>query len=186
MLRRNPRGDRPEVAAGAFVDPTAILCGRVIVAEDAFIGPYAVVRADETDGEGRLEPIRIGPGANLQDGVVVHSLSGAAVTVGARATVAHRAIVHGPCVIGDGVFVGFNSVLFDCTVGAETVIRHNVVIEGCRVPDRVHVPSAALVRSETDLAGLPRVTGADRAFAEEVAATNVGFARAYGMFAAEF
>ena len=99
------------------------------------------------------------------------------MTVGARATVAHRAIVHGPCVIGDGVFVGFNSVLFDCTVGAETVIRHNAVIEGCRVPDRVHVPSAALVRSAADLAGLP--------FAGEVAATNVGFARAYGKLAAE-
>lgn len=39
MLRPNPRGDYPVVAESAFVDPTAILCGHVIVEDDVFIGP---------------------------------------------------------------------------------------------------------------------------------------------------
>lgn len=64
MLRPNPRGDFPVVAAIAFVDPTAILCGHVIVEGDVFIGPYAVIRADEADENGHVEPIRIGSGAD--------------------------------------------------------------------------------------------------------------------------
>ena len=49
MIRKNPRGDLPQIHPGAFVDPTAILCGLVIVEENVFIGPYAVIRADEMD-----------------------------------------------------------------------------------------------------------------------------------------
>ena len=55
MIRKNPRGDLPVVHDSAFVDPTAILCGRVIVNENVFIGPHAVIRADEVDGEGNME-----------------------------------------------------------------------------------------------------------------------------------
>ena len=89
MIRKNPRGDLPVVDASAFVDPTAILCGRVIVRENVFIGPYAVIRADEVDAEGHMEPIVIGAHSNIQDGVVIHSKSGAAVTIGERSSIAH-------------------------------------------------------------------------------------------------
>jgi carbonic anhydrase/acetyltransferase-like protein (isoleucine patch superfamily) len=54
MIRKNPRGDWPVVAASAFVDPTAILCGKVIVGENVFIGPYAVIRADEVNEAGDM------------------------------------------------------------------------------------------------------------------------------------
>ncbi|WP_413615376.1 hypothetical protein MRB56_21800 [Halomonas cupida] len=55
MIRKNPNGDLPQIHPSSFVDPTAILCGRVIVEENAFIGPYAVIRADEVDAEGQVE-----------------------------------------------------------------------------------------------------------------------------------
>jgi carbonic anhydrase/acetyltransferase-like protein (isoleucine patch superfamily) len=99
MIRKNPRGDLPEVHESAFVDPTAILCGRVIVCENVFIGPYVVIRADEVDANGHMEPIVIGAHSNIQDGVVIHSKSGAAVTIGERTSIAHRAIVHGVIVL---------------------------------------------------------------------------------------
>ena len=99
MIRRNPRGDLPVVHDSAFVDPTAILCGRVVIHENVFIGPYAVIRADEVDANGHMEPIVIGAHSNIQDGVVIHSKSGAAVTIGERTSIAHRAIVHGPCTV---------------------------------------------------------------------------------------
>ncbi len=54
MLRKNPSGDLPQVHESAYVDHTAILCGKVIVHENVFIGPYAVIRADEVDGSGDL------------------------------------------------------------------------------------------------------------------------------------
>jgi carbonic anhydrase/acetyltransferase-like protein (isoleucine patch superfamily) len=31
MIRKNPRGDLPRIHPSAFVDPTAILCGLVVV-----------------------------------------------------------------------------------------------------------------------------------------------------------
>lgn len=179
MIRCNPRGDWPQVAATAFLDPTAILCGLVIVEDDVFIGPYAVIRADETDADGRIQPVRIGRGSNLQDGVVIHSKDGAAVSIGARTSIAHRAIVHGPCTVGDAVFVGFNSVLFNCEVGDGAVIRHNAVIEGCRLPPGFHVPSTTTVHSDADLARIAQVTIDVAAFSESVAKTNVSLAQAY-------
>lgn len=179
MIRRNPRGDWPEVSEGAFIDPTAIICGRVIIEDDVFIGPYAVIRADETTADGNIEPILIRHASNIQDGVVIHSKSGAAVTIGTRTSIAHRSIVHGPCTIGDDVFIGFNSVLFNCSVGSGSVVRHNSVIEGCNLPPGFHVPSTTTVHSDSDLNGIPQVTVDVTAFSEDVAATNVGLAQAY-------
>lgn len=179
MIRRNPRGDWPEVAESAFIDPTAIICGRVSVEDDVFIGPYAVIRADETDENRHIEWIRIGHGSNIQDGVVIHSKSGAAVAIGSRTSVAHRSIVHGPCRVGDNVFIGFNSVLFNCTIGDGAVVRHNAVVEGCHLPAGFHVPSTTTVHSDLDLGNIPQVTPDVSAFSEDVAATNVSLARAY-------
>lgn len=116
MIRKNPLADVPVIHESAFVDPTAILCGMVIVEENVFIGPYAVSRADEVDDSGNMEPIRRGASSNIQDGVVIHSKYDAAVTIGLHTSIAHRAIVHGPCTVGDHVFIGFNSVLFNCIV----------------------------------------------------------------------
>ena len=48
-------------------DPTAILCGRAVVLENVFIGPYAVIRADEVDANGHMEAIVIGAHSNIQD-----------------------------------------------------------------------------------------------------------------------
>jgi carbonic anhydrase/acetyltransferase-like protein (isoleucine patch superfamily) len=179
VIRRNPRGDWPEIAENAFIDPTAIICGRVIIEDDVFIGPYAVIRADEVDESGSMEPILIRKASNIQDGVVIHSRSGAAVTIGTRTSIAHRSIVHGPCTIGDDVFVGFNSVLFNCSVGSGSVIRHNSVVEDCRLPPGFHVPSTTTVHSDLDLKNIPQVTIDVAAFSEGVATTNVGLAQAY-------
>ncbi|KWV14170.1 carbonate dehydratase [Xanthomonas translucens pv. translucens] len=172
MIRRNPRGDLPVVDESAFVDPTAILCGRVIVAAHVFIGPYAVIRADETDADGGIEPIHIGAYANIQDGVVIHSKAGAAVLIGARTSIAHRAIVHGPCTVGERVFIGFNSVLFNCEVGDGCVVRHNAVVDGCDLPPGFYVPSTERIGQRTDLSKIARVSVAATEFSEEVAATN--------------
>ncbi len=80
---------------------TAIICGKVIIDEHVFVGPYAVIRADEVNAAGDMEPIRIGSHSNIQDGVVIHSKSGAAVTIGSCTSIAQRSIIHGPCTVGD-------------------------------------------------------------------------------------
>ena len=186
MIRKNPSGDLPVVAVSAFVDPTAILCGKVVVEDDVFIGPYAVIRADETDEHGNMEPIVIGAGSNIQDGVVIHSRDGAPVTVGKRVSIAHRAIVHGPCAVGDACFIGFNAVLYNCELGNGCVVRHNSVVEGVDLPDSFHVPATMSVHSETDLASIPRITPDERGFSESVVKMNNHFAKAYKKLQNEF
>ena len=186
VIRRNPRGDLPQVHESAFVDPTAILCGKVVVHENVFIGPYAVIRADEVDAQGHMEPIVIGAHSNIQDGVVIHSKSGAAVTIGERTSIAHRAIVHGPCTVGDGVFIGFNSVLFNCTVEAGCVVRHNAVVDGCHLPANFYVPSTERIGPQTDLSTISKVTVQASEFSEDVARTNNELVQGYKRIQNEF
>lgn len=186
MIRRNPSGHLPIVHETAFVDPTAILCGRVIVEENVFIGPYAVIRADEVDENGEMEPIVIGANSNIQDGVVIHCKAGGGVTIGRNTSIAHRSIVHGPCTVGNQVFVGFNSVLFNCTVGDGSVIRHNSVVEGCTVPPGFYIPSTVDIHSNDELAKIERVTPDVAGFSESVAQANNALVKGYKRIRNEF
>lgn len=186
MIRKNPSGDLPVVHETAFVDPTAILCGKVIVEENVFIGPYAVIRADEVDEHGGMEPIVIGAGSNIQDGVIIHCKSGGGVTIGRNSSIAHRSIVHGPCTVGDNVFVGFNSVLFNCTVGEGSVVRHNSVVEGCGVPPGFYIPSTSDVHSDADLANIHPVSRDAASFSESVVEANHTLVKGYNRIRNEF
>jgi carbonic anhydrase/acetyltransferase-like protein (isoleucine patch superfamily) len=186
MIRRNPNGDVPVVHQSAFVDPTAILCGKVIVEENVFIGPYAVIRADEVNGEGDMEPIVIGAGSNIQDGVVIHCKAGGGVVIGKESSIAHRSIVHGPCRVGDHVFIGFNSVLYNCVVGDGSVVRHNAVVEGCTVPPGFYIPSTTNIHNDEELARIEPVTRDQADFSESVAQANLELVRGYKRIRNEF
>jgi carbonic anhydrase/acetyltransferase-like protein (isoleucine patch superfamily) len=186
MIRRNPSGHLPVVHDSAFVDPTAILCGKVIVEENVFIGPYAVIRADEVDERGEMEPIIIGAHSNIQDGVVIHCKAGGGVTIGRSTSIAHRSIVHGPCTVGNNVFVGFNSVLFNCIVGEGSVVRHNSVVEGCTVPPGFYIPSTANIHSDDDLASIEPVSPQAADFSESVAQANNELVKGYKRIRNEF
>lgn len=186
MIRRNPSGDLPTVHDTAFVDPTAILCGKIIVHENVFIGPYAVIRADEVDENGEMDPIIIGAHSNIQDGVVIHSKAGGIVEVGEYTSIAHRSIVHGPCRVGNRVFIGFNSVLFDCVVGDGSVVRHNSVVEHCTVPAGFYIPSTSNVHSDTELAKIEPVTPDAADFSESVANANNELVKGYKRIRNEF
>lgn len=186
MIRKNPSGHLPVIAESAYVDKTAIICGKVIIHDNVFVGPYAVIRADEVDASGDMQPIVIGANSNIQDGVVIHSKSGAAVTIGEHTSIAHRSIIHGPCSVGNRVFIGFNSVLFNCAVGDGCVVRHNAVVDGCDLPAGFHVTSTQRIGPKTDLASLPRVSVSASEFSEDVAHTNIDLVRGYKALQNEF
>lgn len=186
MIRKNPSGDLPVIHESAFVDPTAIICGKVFINENVFIGPYAVIRADEVNADGEMDPIIIGANSNIQDGVVIHSKSGALVQIGEHTSIAHRSIVHGPCIVGDNVFIGFNSVLFNCTVKRRCVVRHNSVVDGAQLPEGFYVPSTTYINAKTDLDTIPRVTAAASDFSEDVARTNIELVKGYKKISNEF
>lgn len=186
MLRKNPSGHLPVIDQSAYVDQTAIICGKVIVHENVFIGPYAVIRADETNENGEMEPIIIGANSNIQDGVVIHSKAGALVVIGENTSIAHRSIIHGPCEIGHHVFVGFNSVIFNCKVGNHSAIRHNAVVDGRDLPNHFYVPAMSYINSKTNLNQYPPVDIFISEFSESVVSTNIELVKGYKALHNEF
>lgn len=186
MLRKNPNGDFPTISEHAYIDNTAIICGKVIIEDHVFVGPYAVIRADELNEKGDMEPIIIKQESNIQDGVVIHSKAGAKVVIGKRTSIAHRAIVHGPCHIGDNVFIGFNAVVFNCQIGDHCVVRHNAVVDGCDLPANFHVPSTTQIGPGFDLNSITRVEPNMRDFSESVIQANRYLVEGYKKLNNEF
>lgn len=183
MIRKNPRGDLPQIHESAYVDQSAIICGKVIIEENLFVGPYAVIRADEVNADGDLAPIRIRVHSN---GVVIHSKSGALVDIGEHTSIAHRSILHGPSVVGNNVFLGFNSVVFNCSIGDGCVIRHNAVVDGTDLPPGFYVSSTLCIGPKTDLSTVPRVPQEATEFSEDVLRTNHELVQGYKKLQNEF
>jgi phenylacetic acid degradation protein len=108
-------GITPVVHPSAFVHPSAVLIGDVIVGARAYIGPCACLRGD-------FGRIVVEEGANIQDTCMLHGFPGKDTVVGAEATIGHGAVLHG-CVIGRGALVGMNCVVNDnAEVGEDAVV----------------------------------------------------------------
>jgi carbonic anhydrase/acetyltransferase-like protein (isoleucine patch superfamily) len=123
------RGKAPRVAATAFVAPTAILIGDVVVGEESSIWFGAVLRADNGT-------IRIGARSSIEDNAVIHASEGGSVVVGSDVTVGHCAVLD-DCTVRDGALIGSNAVILNgAVVGANTLIAAgSVVTVDERVPE---------------------------------------------------
>ena len=108
-------GITPVVDPSAFVHPSAVLIGDVIVAARAYVGPCACLRGD-------FGRIVVEEGANVQDSCLLHGFQGKDTVVGAEATVGHGAVLHG-CVVRRGALIGMNAVVNDnAEVGEEAMV----------------------------------------------------------------
>lgn len=116
----------PTLREGAWAAPTADLIGDVRLGARASAWFGAVIRADNT-------PILIGDESNVQDGAIGHSDPGAPLTIGARVTVGHQAILHG-CIIADDCLIGMGArVLNGAFLGPESLVGAGALVtEGKR------------------------------------------------------
>jgi carbonic anhydrase/acetyltransferase-like protein (isoleucine patch superfamily) len=178
MIQRNHAGDMPRVDGTAFVHPSAVVIGNVQIGEKVYVGPNAVIRADEPCPEGTVKAIVIESEVNIQDGVIIHALGGSPVRIRKGASLAHGAVVHGPCDVGENCFIGFKSVVFKATLGKGVVVLHQSLVEGVSIEDGMHVPSMTAVLTEEDLRKLPQATPELSAFADKVRKVNVFLAKA--------
>jgi len=117
----------PVVDPSAFVHPTAVLIGDVIVGPRCYVGPAASLRGDF----GRLI---LEEGSNLQDTCVMHGFPGTETVIGVDGHVGHGAVLHG-CRLGRNAMVGMNAVIMDgaeigesSIVAALTFVRANTII----------------------------------------------------------
>ena len=124
-------GVKPVVDPTAYIHPTAVLIGDVIIGPKCFVGPCAVLRGDI----GRLI---MKEGSNMQDTCVVHSFPGDDTIVEENGHIGHGAILHG-CIIKRNAMVGMNAVVMDNAVIGENsfVAAMAFVKAGTIVPPNV-------------------------------------------------
>lgn len=123
-------GITPVVDPTAFVHPSAVLVGDVIIGPRCYVGPTACLRGD-------FGRIVLEEGANVQDGCVMHSYSDSDSVIESYGHIGHGAILHG-CRIGRNALVGMNAVVMDgAIIGAESLVAAmSFVRAGMQVPPR--------------------------------------------------
>jgi carbonic anhydrase/acetyltransferase-like protein (isoleucine patch superfamily) len=121
-------GREPRIDPDAFIAPTSVVVGDVTVAAGASVWYHTVIRAD-------CGPVELGPDTNIQDNCTLHSDPGQPLTVGARVSVGHNAVLHG-CTVEDDVLVGMSAtVLNGAHIGTGSLVAaQSLVPQGMRVP----------------------------------------------------
>lgn len=127
----------PVVDPTAFVHPSAVLIGDVIVGPGCYVGPCASLRGDF----GRLILER---GANLQDTCVMHGFPGTDTVVEEDGHIGHGAVLHG-CRIGRNALIGMNAVIMD-----KAVIGESAIVAAC-----AFVKAGAEIPPRSLAAGMP-------------------------------
>ena len=139
-------GVTPVVNPTAYVHPSAVLIGDVIVGAGCYIGPFASLRGD-------FGGIRVQAGANLQDCCIMHGFPGTDTTVEENGHIGHAAILHS-CVIRKNALVGMNAVVNDnAVIGEWSIVAANSFVKaGMVVAPRTLVAGtpARVVRELTD------------------------------------
>ena len=136
----------PVVDPSAYVHPSAVLLGDVIVGPECYVGPCASLRGDF----GRLILER---GANLQDTCVMHGFPGTDTVVEENGHIGHGAVLHG-CRIGRNALVGMNAVIMDnAIIGESSIVAASAFVKaGAEIPPRVLVAGmpARVIRELSD------------------------------------
>jgi len=103
-------GHVPQIAADAFIAPTATIIGDVEIGTASSVWYGCTVRGD-------VNHIRIGHSSNIQDHTVIHvDRRKFPAIIGDHVLVGHMCIIHG-CTLEDGSFVGMNATVMDgCVV----------------------------------------------------------------------
>ena len=120
----------PVIDVAAYVHPTAVLIGDVIVGPRCYVGPNAVLRGDF----GRLV---LEDGSNLQDTCVMHGFPNCDTIVEADGHIGHGAVLHG-CRVGRNAMVGMNAVIMDnAVIGDESIVAALAFVKAdMKIPPR--------------------------------------------------
>ena len=130
-MLRPYRGINPRVHPTAFIDDSAQVIGDVEIGEECGVWMNAVVRGD-------VHSIRVGRRSNIQDGTVVHAMTGTHPTViGSHVTIGHGALVHG-CTIDDQCLIGMGAIVLNgAHVGTQSIVAAGALVtEGMKVPPK--------------------------------------------------
>ncbi|RIX77961.1 phenylacetic acid degradation protein PaaY [Acidovorax cavernicola] len=127
----------PVVDPSAYVHPTAVLIGDVIVGPHCYVGPCASLRGD-------FGRIVLQEGSNVQDHCCIHGFPDNDTVVEVNGHIGHGAILHS-CIVRRDALVGMNAVVMD-----EAEVGEKAIVAACAfVPAGMKVPARSLA------AGIP-------------------------------
>jgi phenylacetic acid degradation protein len=123
----------PVVDPTAYVHPSAVLIGDVIVGPGCYVGPCASLRGD-------FGRIVLQEGSNVQDHCCIHGFPDQDTVVEVNGHIGHGAILHS-CIVRRDALVGMNAVVMD-----EAEIGEQAIVAACAfVPAGMKVPARSLV-----------------------------------------
>jgi len=139
------QGKSPKIHETAFIAENAVIIGDVEIGERASVWYNCVLRGD-------VNYIRIGAGANIQDGTIIHVSRGQdfPTVVEERVTIGHSATVHG-CYVETGSLIGIGAIILDgARIGKNSLVAAgSLVTPGTVIPERSFVlGSPARVKRE--------------------------------------
>ncbi len=139
-------GKRPKLGDSSYVHENSTVVGNVVIGEQCFIGPGAVIRGDY----GKIE---IGNRTSIQENTVLHARADEACIVGNDVQVGHGAILHN-CTVKDYAVIGLGSRVCDyAIIGVWAIIGEGAVVNSSSaIPDgkvAVGVP-AKVIRDVND------------------------------------
>jgi len=173
MIHKNPETEfaekeyLPDIDDSAFIHPLAAVIGNVIIGKKVMVSPFASMRGDEG------QPIFVGDESNIQDGVVIHALETDkqtgknlievdnkkyAVYVGKGVSLSHQSQVHGPAYVGDGTFIGMQSLILKSRIGKNCVIEPKCLLMGVEIKEGRFIPAGSVIKSQKDADQLPEIT----------------------------
>ena len=139
MAVRTYQGIAPTLGERVYVDPAAVIIGRVSLGDDSSVWPMAVIRGD-------VHTITIGARSSVQDGAVLHvthdgpyAPGGGPLVIGEDVTIGHQAVLHA-CEVGDRCLVGMGSILLDGVIVEDEVL----IGAGSLVAPRTRLPARTL------------------------------------------
>lgn len=171
-IRPNLAGDYPRIDPSSLIDPSAQIIGNVEIAKDVFIGPQTVVRADQRGPDGDVGLIKIEAEVNIQDGVIIHSYPGSSVTIGAKTSITHGVVIHGPCTVGEACFLAIRSTLYCATLENNVWLGMGALVMKTNLPSFSMVPVGKIIRGLPDARELRLVTEREKEYMQRILAAN--------------
>ena len=164
MIRENVVGDTPHIDTTAYVDPSAIIIGKVTVGPNCYIGPSVVIRADRFSTDDTIAGIEIKKNCGIQDLAVLHTHAESAIIVGEDTIINHSAVIHGTASIGRNCFIGCKAVLNHTKIGDNVFVRINSIIEEADIPSDRFIDIGTIITAQDIIGTLRPITDLEKKF----------------------
>lgn len=150
----NPNKSLPNIDSSAFIGAFSCIIGNVTLGKNVYISCNTTIRADEGS------PFFISDCCNIEDNVVFHgdknkfylvNNTNYSIYIGKNTTCSHGSVVHGPCILGNNVFIGANATIFNAIVEDFCYVSPNsYVANGVRLHYNTFVPPGSVIENQAD------------------------------------